>query len=86
MNVRLRPEIQKLIQQDLARGPYQSVDDFVEKAVTMLHEHEAWLAANRSDINSKIEEGFAAAQRGELIDADEVRSRMNDRKRSPLSI
>jgi antitoxin ParD1/3/4 len=86
MNVRLRPEIQKLIQQDLARGPYQSVDDFVEKAVTMLHEQEAWLAANRSDTNAKIEEGFAAAQRGELIDADEVRSRMTDCKRSPLSI
>ena len=85
MNVRLRPEIQKLIQQDLARGPYQSVDDFVEKAVTMLHEQEAWLAANRSDINAKIEEGFASAQRGELIDPDEVRSRMTDRKRSPLS-
>jgi putative addiction module CopG family antidote len=86
MNVRLRPEIQKLIQQDVARGPYQSVDDFVEKAVTMLHEQEAWLAANRSDINAKIEEGFASAQRGELIDPDEVRSRMADRKRAPLSI
>ena len=30
---------------------------------------------------AKIEEGYAAAQRGELIDADEVRSRMTARKR-----
>jgi antitoxin ParD1/3/4 len=85
MNVRLRREIEELIQQDVERGAYHSVDEFVEKAVTMLHEQEAWLAANRSDINLKIEEGFRAAERGQLIDADEVRSRMAERKRAPLS-
>jgi predicted XRE-type DNA-binding protein len=40
---------------------------------------------NRRDINSKIEEGYRAAQRGELIDADEVRSRIAQRKRAALS-
>ena len=34
---------------------------------------------------AKIEEGYAAAQRGELIDADEVRSRMAARKRDLAS-
>lgn len=33
------------------------------------------------DIRSKIEKGYAAAQRGELIEANEVRSRMAQRKR-----
>jgi antitoxin ParD1/3/4 len=84
MNVHLRREIEELIQQDVERGAYQSVDEFVEKAVTMLHEREAWLAANRSDINLKIEEGFRAAERGQLIDADEVRSRMAERKRGQV--
>src|SRR5271170_6571499 len=37
---------------------------------------------NRRDINSKIEEGYRAARRGELIDADEVRSRIAQRKRA----
>ena len=40
---------------------------------------------NRRDINSKIEEGYRAAQRGELIDADEVRSRIAQRKRAAQS-
>ena len=84
MNIHLRPKIEELIQQDVQRGPYQSVDEYVEKAVA-IHEQEAWLAANRSDINSKIEEGYAAAQRGELIDPDEVRSQMAERKRTPRS-
>ena len=48
----------------------------------MVHEQEAWLAANRSEINSKIEEGYPAAQRGELIDGDEVRVGMAARKRA----
>ena len=51
----------------------------------MLNAQETWLAANRSEINSKIEEGYAAAQRGELIEADEVRVRMAERKRKLLS-
>jgi putative addiction module CopG family antidote len=72
MNIRLRPELEELIKQDVQRGAYQTVDEFVEHAVSMLHEQEAWLAANRSEIRAKIAEGHAEAQRGELIAADEV--------------
>lgn len=42
---------------------------------------ESWLAENRDDIAAKIEEGFAAAQRGELSDEEQVRSRMETKKR-----
>jgi putative addiction module CopG family antidote len=80
MNVRLRPEIEKLIQADLKRGAYNSLDEYVERAVAVLHEQETWLAENRDNISAQIEEGYAAARRGELIEADEVRSRMKERK------
>jgi len=82
MEIRLRPELEELIKQDVQRGPYETVDEFVEHAVSMLHEQEAWLAANRADIQTKIGEGYAAAQRGELIDPDEVRSRLQELKRA----
>jgi Arc/MetJ-type ribon-helix-helix transcriptional regulator len=82
MEIRLRPEIAELIKQDVQRGPYQSVDEFVEHAVSMLHEQEAWLAGNRSEIEAKIHAGYAAAGRGELIDAEEVRSKLDAFKRS----
>jgi putative addiction module CopG family antidote len=84
MNVRLRPELEALIKQDVQRGAYRSVDEFVERAVAMLHEQEAWLAANRNEIKAKIDEGYAEAQRGELIDPTEVRSQLNERKRTQL--
>jgi antitoxin ParD1/3/4 len=81
MEIRLRPELEELIKQDIERGSYQTVDEFVERAVSMLHEHEAWLAQNRAEIEAKIGEGYGAAQRGELIDGDTVRSRLAELKR-----
>ena len=85
MKIHLRPELEQLIKQDVQRGPYQTVDEFVEHAVSLLHEQEAWLAEHGSEIREKIEQGYAAAQRGELIDADQVRSRLDGRKRAWLT-
>ena len=82
MEIRLRPELADLIKQDVQRGSYQTVDEFVECAVSMLHEQETWLAQNRTDLAAKIDEGYAAAERGELIDADKVRSRLAELKRT----
>ena len=84
MEIRLRPELLDLVKKDVERGDYASVDDYVERAVTMLHEQESWLAANRSDIAAKIEEGYAAAQRGELLEPEQVRSRMTELKTTGL--
>ena len=37
MTIHLKPEMEALVQKDVNRGPYQSVDDFVERAVELLH-------------------------------------------------
>ena len=84
MEIRLRPEIEELIRKDVERGPYQTVDEFVEHAVAMLHEQEAWLAAHRGEIEAQIAKGYASARRGELIDADQVRARLSELKRSTV--
>jgi antitoxin ParD1/3/4 len=80
MDIRLRPELEEMIKKDVQRGPYQSVDEFVEHAVSLLHEQEAWLSEHGSEIRAKIEEGYAAAQRGELLDSEEVRASLASRK------
>lgn len=85
MKIELRPELEALIKQDVERGPYKSVDEFVEQAVSQLHEQETWLAERGSEIRNKIEEGYAAAQRGESIDSREVRARLETKKRTWLS-
>jgi putative addiction module CopG family antidote len=76
----LKPELEELIRQDVQRGCYRTVDESVERAVSMLHEQEAWLAQNRVVIAAKIDEGYAAAQRGELVEADTVRSKLAELK------
>jgi antitoxin ParD1/3/4 len=78
MTIRLKPEMEALIQQDVQRGPYQSADEFVERAVQMLHEQEQWLANNRTEIAAQIEHGYQQAERGELIDGDETFRRLRE--------
>jgi Arc/MetJ-type ribon-helix-helix transcriptional regulator len=85
MEIRLRPELEAVIRQDVQREAYQTVDEYVEHAVSILHEQETWLAAHRAEISSKIDEGYSAAQRGELLTPKEVRSRLNEVKRARLA-
>jgi putative addiction module CopG family antidote len=81
MKIQLRPDLEEMIKQDIRRGPYKTVDEFVEHAVFLLHEQEAWLAEQGSEIRAKIEEGYASAQRGELMDSGQVRSKLDEKKR-----
>ncbi|HLZ13013.1 MAG TPA: type II toxin-antitoxin system ParD family antitoxin [Candidatus Acidoferrum sp.] len=85
MDIRLKPEMEEMIRQDVERGAYRSADEFVEHAVKLLHEEEAWLAENGSEIRAKIEQGYASAQRGELLDSDRVRQEMEHRKKTWLA-
>lgn len=85
MDIRLKPELEKLVEQDVQRGPYQTADEFVERAVVLLHEQETWLAEHSAEIGAKISEGYAAAKRGELIDAERARSAMEEQKRAWLT-
>ncbi|MGH9741667.1 MAG: hypothetical protein ACRD51_04875 [Candidatus Acidiferrum sp.] len=80
MEIRLKPELEKLVEQDVRRGPYQTADEFVERAVVLLHEQETWLADHAAEISGRIREGYAAAKRGELIEPEEVRRAMEQKK------
>lgn len=68
MKIQLRPDLEEMIRQDILRGPYKTVDGFVEHAVFLLHVQEAWLAEQGNEILAKIQERDASAQRGELMD------------------
>lgn len=81
MTIQLKPELEALIRQDVLRGSYQSIDEFVERAVSQLHAQEEWLAAHRDEIRSKIEEGWQSAERGELSSEQDVQARMTARKK-----
>ncbi len=81
MPITLRPEHEQLIAEALRSGAYQSPDEVIKRALELLHDRDTWLAESRA----KIEEGYAAAQRGELIDSDQVRAQMEEKKRAWLA-
>jgi putative addiction module CopG family antidote len=85
MDIRLKPEVEAMIRQDLERGPYNTAEELIELAVSQLHEREDWLAQHRDEISRKIEEGWQSAEQGRLMDSDEVKSAMEAHKKAWLS-
>jgi antitoxin ParD1/3/4 len=80
MTINLKPELQQLIQKDIERGAYQSVEEFVERAVQMLHDEEELLWENKDAIHREIGRGLAELDRGEGIPGDVSRARLQEKK------
>jgi antitoxin ParD1/3/4 len=80
MTVELKPEIEALIQKQLQSGVFSSAEEVIERALEFLSAEEDWLADKRDEIATQIQEGWDEAQRGELTDAENVRSEMRQFK------
>jgi antitoxin ParD1/3/4 len=80
MTVTLSPEQERRMAGVLRSGAYQNAEQVLDRALEMLLAQEEWLAESRDHIAASTELGYAEAERGELIDGDEVRSRMAARK------
>jgi predicted transcriptional regulator len=81
MFIELRPEQQAVL--DLAARSGMSPQDVLDQAFAVIHEQyrsEDWMLAHKDAIAAQIEEGFAQAQRGELLDADQVTQALQDRR------
>ncbi len=77
MPITLQPEHERMITEALRSGAYHDSNEVIQKALQLLHERDAWLVETRA----KIEQGYAAALRGELVGSEEVRARMETRKK-----
>ncbi|HUY81907.1 MAG TPA: hypothetical protein VMU92_09305 [Acidobacteriaceae bacterium] len=82
MTIELRPELEALVLKDIQLGLYGSVEEYLEKAVMLLHNQEAWLSSHRNEIAAKIEEGWQAAERGEITTYEQLTEELRRRKRA----
>ena len=82
MTIHLKPELEAFIRTEVDRGAYRSADEFVERAIQLLHDHEQWLAENQAEIAESIQQGYASAVNGSLLDSEQVRARMVDQKKA----
>ena len=82
MTVNLSPDQERRLADVVRSGAYRDAEQVLDRALEMLRAQEEWLAENRDGIAAAIEAGIADSESGELIDVDEVRSRMAARKRA----
>ena len=85
MTIQLKPELEALIQKDVERGAYQSIEEFVERAVQLLHDEEELLLETKEAIHEKIGRGLAQLDQGEGIPGDVSRARLQEKKATWLS-
>jgi predicted transcriptional regulator len=82
MILELKPEQQEILEMATRSGMRQ--EEVLDQAFAIIreqHEIDAWMLANREEIAAHIEEGFAQAERGELIPDYEVKRILQERRR-----
>jgi len=80
MEIRLSPELEAVVEQDMASGRYRSVEEYIAEAVELLHERQQWQGETLEELNAKLDEAVAEAERGELISLDEFQEEMKQMK------
>lgn len=81
MFLQLKREHQEVLDQAARSG--MSPEDVLDQAFAVIHEqhrNQDWMSADREAIASQIQEGFAQAERGELLDADQAIRTLQDRQ------
>ncbi len=87
MILQLRPDQQQILEMATASG--MSAEEVLDQAFTIIrmqHQQDAWMLANRDEIAAQIEEGWAQAQRGDLVDCDQVLSVLEDDRKQRMRV
>ena len=77
----LKPQQQELLARAARSG--MSAEEVLDQAFAVIHEqyrNEEWMLADRETISAQIAEGFAQAERGELLDGEQGIQALRDRR------
>jgi len=78
MNVSLTPELERLIQEKVASGLYNSQSEVVREALRLLEEHDRLRELHLTRLRATLAEGLEQANRGETLDGEEVIREMRE--------
>jgi Arc/MetJ-type ribon-helix-helix transcriptional regulator len=87
MAIDLKPEQQRVIDLAVGSGAYQNPGEVLDQALEIIREQlelEDWMLEQRASVNAHIEQGFAQAERGELIDGDAAIAMLRKRRAERL--
>lgn len=72
LNVSLTPELDEFISSKVASGRYQSASEVIRQGLRLLQEQEMTRQAQLDRLRAQINLGLDQANRGELLDGEEV--------------
>ena len=73
MNITLNPEREEfLAEQIIKRGHYKSHEEVIGQNLEFLRQQEEFIRQNLEESRKEIDIGIKAADRGELVDGEEV--------------
>jgi antitoxin ParD1/3/4 len=72
VNISLTPELDAFLQSRVKSGRYQTSSEVVREALRLLQHQEKERDAAFKQLKAKLERGAAQADRGELLDGDQV--------------
>jgi antitoxin ParD1/3/4 len=89
VNVSITPELNAFLQSRVASGRYQTTSEVIREALRLLERHEREKEEALLHLKSKLARGAAEAERGELIDGDEVfdelKEMIEERRRAKMA-
>lgn len=74
MDIKLQPDLEKFIDEQVRQGVYECVDDAVNAGVAKLQTEQELSGKELDVLRSALDEGLAEADRGDLVDftAEEI--------------
>jgi antitoxin ParD1/3/4 len=84
MNVSLTPELEQLVQDKVKTGLYLSASEVVREALRLLEERDQLREIRLTELKKKIAVGVEQAERGEVVDGDELFEKLRAKAHAAL--
>ncbi|MBD2065939.1 type II toxin-antitoxin system ParD family antitoxin [Leptolyngbya sp. FACHB-671] len=78
MNVSLTPELEQFVHEKVKSGRYLSASEVVREALRLLEERDRLYQAKLAELQQDLAIGIEQADRGELIDDDDLFAELED--------
>jgi len=86
VNISITPELDAFLRAKVESGRYQTTSEVVREALRLLERQEQERDEAFNQLKAKLDQGAAQAERGELLDGDEVfeelRQMLQDRRQA----
>lgn len=78
VNISITPELDSFLHSRVKSGQYQTTSEVVREALRLLQHQVEDRAASLRELKTKLKRGAAQAERGNLLDGDEVFAELRD--------